>query len=1218
MKTSVNDAASKVCPSCGKALPAGAPAGLCPACLLAQGMQTDPELSGASTRFVPPPLDEITQLFPQLEVISLLGAGGMGAVYKARQPALDRMVALKILPATGGGALSEERFNREARALARLSHPNIVGVHEFGRAGNLHFFIMEFVDGANLRQLQRSALISPKQALQIIPQICDALQYAHDEGVVHRDIKPENVLMDRKGRVKIADFGLAKIVGSDPEAGRLTVDGQVMGTPHYMAPEQVERPLAVDHRADIYSLGVVFYEMLTGDLPLGKFPPPSRKVHVDVRLDDVVLRALENDPERRYQNASEVKQRVENIAGDATAAAVPDNRPRTPQGTVILAATPSPWGLFRIALAGVGALVVAMVALYFMRSVSGAKRHGMAVDQSVAWTPQTTQMVARLPDRGRVEVVAVGDTRGRWWRPDGTSPADTTYEIRNGPPNQSHGGNDILLRLADLPEGTSGPWMETDPAAGSSGGGDVYVGGRFDRTLQLLRYVWPDGLGTATLRAGLGLGAWRTIIAFDLQSGRYTDRTEPNDPPWGATFHPPADLGGKVQVTMILMPADRLWETRLVAIDTRGDMRFSNQARATPSDSSTTWTYVFPDLALAEVREFRIQVRRMHWIEFKDIKLGASFPLPEIAPRVFSKAMELSFDECIDFDSGTTAGFPAAKPDSNPFEGIGENAQWAHEQGFDAAVANGKLRILDVDVAPLNSDDWNTLKPADVINRLDQNSSRPHTLGPFQAGELPVTYAYRTRENGHGMLRIVAFDPARPGATIQLKRIVRPGEKVIVKKDPIMIEGGGSFPTIQEAIDAAPPGSRIHIPKGIFRENLVIMKPLTLAGNTWENTTIEPAKPWSEPTEETMKRFAERIRKAGSERERDAIQAELKTLVEQPVLQIRGAGRVSLVGIRFSQPGTPAEGKLLPGGTVDIDGASVEMKECAIIGSPASCLEAGFNADVQLYGCLAAAAWNTGIQAGVGSKVRMIDSDVRNCFYTGITAAKGTMVEVSRCRVSGAAWHGIRYDDTSPLITGCMIFGNARSGIYASGRTHATVRENVLFENGMNGMSCWNANADIITRNTFSGNLREAMSVLGTAAPTISSNIFLEHKVGVHQGFIAGRVRELSGKLDLRANIFWKNTADLSTPKLGENGEPVGVNTNLPPDTDNRSVDPGLRDPSGGNFLPEPGSAAFLGKVGAPGLTPLPGPFALQPEEKRMVPDGADRDSRAWKRPASR
>lgn len=322
MSTTLKD--SPKCHNCARPLPPGAPAGLCPACLLAQGIAPESGVAGENTRFVPPSLMEVAALFPQLEIVCLLGAGGMGAVYKARQPSLGRFVALKILPASAqGGANFSERFNREARALARLSHPNIVAVHEFGQAGRLHYFLMEFVDGANLRQLEQANRLSSRQVLEIIPQICDALQYAHDEGVVHRDIKPENVLLDRKGRVKIADFGLAKILGHDPEAMRLTAEGQVMGTPHYMAPEQVERPLTVDHRADIYSLGVVFYEMLTGDLPLGKFAPPSRKVQVDVRLDEIVLRALENDPARRYQHASEVKQRV------ATVVETPDQTPAT-------------------------------------------------------------------------------------------------------------------------------------------------------------------------------------------------------------------------------------------------------------------------------------------------------------------------------------------------------------------------------------------------------------------------------------------------------------------------------------------------------------------------------------------------------------------------------------------------------------------------------------------------------------------------------------------------------------------------------------------------------------------------------------------------------------------------------------------------------------------------------------------------------------------------
>src|SRR5205814_671534 len=157
----------------------------------------------------------------------------------------------------------------------------------------------------------RDRKFTPEQALKLVPQLCDALEYAHEEGVVHRDIKPENILLDKKGRVKIADFGLAKLVGADvAAAGMLTMTNMVMGTPHYMAPEQVENPKSVDHRADIYSIGVVFYEMLTGELPIGRFEVPSKMVQIDVRLYDVVLNAIEKSPDRRSQTAYDLnKQR---------------------------------------------------------------------------------------------------------------------------------------------------------------------------------------------------------------------------------------------------------------------------------------------------------------------------------------------------------------------------------------------------------------------------------------------------------------------------------------------------------------------------------------------------------------------------------------------------------------------------------------------------------------------------------------------------------------------------------------------------------------------------------------------------------------------------------------------------------------------------------------------------------------------------------------------
>jgi capsular polysaccharide biosynthesis protein len=311
---------NKTCPHCGKPVSPTALGELCPECMLKAGLATQTEGPGAAgeaagPRFIPPPVGEIAKLFPQLEILRLIGQGGMGAVYKARQPSLDRFIALKVLPAAAAGDPGfAERFNREARALARLNHPNIVAVHDFGRAGTLHYLVMEFVDGANLREVERLGELTPEQALAIVPQICEALQFAHNEGIVHRDIKPENLLLDKRGRVKITDFGIAKMVGVGTGHQNLTGAKDVVGTPHYMAPEQIEKPLSVDHRADIYSLGVVFYEMLTGELPLGKFQPPSKKVQIDVRLDEVVLHALEKEPDRRYQQASQVKTAVETIA----------------------------------------------------------------------------------------------------------------------------------------------------------------------------------------------------------------------------------------------------------------------------------------------------------------------------------------------------------------------------------------------------------------------------------------------------------------------------------------------------------------------------------------------------------------------------------------------------------------------------------------------------------------------------------------------------------------------------------------------------------------------------------------------------------------------------------------------------------------------------------------------------------------------------------------
>jgi len=332
------------CPQCGALLHESAPAGLCPNCLMALNLQAETVLTGDPAAAQPPlPPAQIAPHFPQLEILECLGRGGMGVVYKARQRTLNRFVALKLLaPERVREAKFAERFTREAQALAALNHPNIVTIYDFGQAGGFYFLLMEFVDGLNLRQLLRARKFTPEEALAVVPPLCDALQFAHDRGIVHRDIKPENLLLDKAGRVKVADFGIAKLI--EPEAGRadLPVSPEmgaapppgptgVVGTPSYSAPEQKTDPQRVDSRADIYSLGVVFYEMLTGELPGSRLEPPSRKVQIDVRLDEVVLRALETNPALRYQQASEVKTMVETIvsSGSAAAPAAPVGAPPT-------------------------------------------------------------------------------------------------------------------------------------------------------------------------------------------------------------------------------------------------------------------------------------------------------------------------------------------------------------------------------------------------------------------------------------------------------------------------------------------------------------------------------------------------------------------------------------------------------------------------------------------------------------------------------------------------------------------------------------------------------------------------------------------------------------------------------------------------------------------------------------------------------------------------
>ena len=356
------------CPGCQQPLAPGRAQGLCPRCLLARAALAT-EIPGNTPAAEVPELSAVAAAFPQLDVLELVGRGGMGVVYKARQKSLNRLVALKLLaPERVTEPQFASRFEQEAQALAQLSHPNIVTIHDFGIASPpptpsapppapFYFLLMEFVDGVNLRQALQAGRFTPEQALAIVPPVCAALQFAHERGIVHRDIKPENLLLDKDGRIKIADFGIAKMLGAggiaaafgppaepgpaaDPAVGAPPVPAATAltaaGTPHYMAPEQCGTPAQADHRADIYSLGVVLYELLTGELPGACLEPPSHKVQLDVRLDAIVLRALAVQPELRYATAAEFRTQLDSVAKPAAGPSAPE----TPEIPRLLKSSP--------------------------------------------------------------------------------------------------------------------------------------------------------------------------------------------------------------------------------------------------------------------------------------------------------------------------------------------------------------------------------------------------------------------------------------------------------------------------------------------------------------------------------------------------------------------------------------------------------------------------------------------------------------------------------------------------------------------------------------------------------------------------------------------------------------------------------------------------------------------------------------------------------------
>jgi nitrous oxidase accessory protein NosD len=428
----------------------------------------------------------------------------------------------------------------------------------------------------------------------------------------------------------------------------------------------------------------------------------------------------------------------------------------------------------------------------------------------------------------------------------------------------------------------------------------------------------------------------------------------------------------------------------------------------------------------------------------------------------------------------------------------------------------------------------------------------------------------------------------------------------------VIVKSGES---IQKAIDAAADGSTIVVEAGTYPEHLNITKALTLRGAGSDKTILEPKVESVSLTDAQKIDFANRLLAEKNEERQLQIVADFLRHPTPPTIGIQATAGVTISGLRVRAPAPNNVGVMGNDSIININGGKTKITDCVILGPCMNGVTIANAADCEISHSLIAACWGTGVVIAAGDRsrvartlvaaplhVQIVESDVRNCYYAGMTIhAEGVTVE--RCRVSGAAWHGIRYDNCSPTITDCAIFANARCGIYASGKTHGTIRGNVFWKNEMDGVSCWFDNTDVVDQNTFVANLREGAAILGNAKPTLSDNLFVNNPVAMDQNQIADR-NGGGGAGDpqptLRGNQFWKN------PKLVQRmqkDEPV-------PDG-SLQTDPKLANEAALDFTP-----ADANGPGAHHAAAIKSPWEILPEEKSIIPDTDTRDYQQWKKPA--
>ncbi|MBL9129784.1 MAG: right-handed parallel beta-helix repeat-containing protein [Verrucomicrobiaceae bacterium] len=412
--------------------------------------------------------------------------------------------------------------------------------------------------------------------------------------------------------------------------------------------------------------------------------------------------------------------------------------------------------------------------------------------------------------------------------------------------------------------------------------------------------------------------------------------------------------------------------------------------------------------------------------------------------------------------------------------------------------------------------------------------------------------------------------------------------------------------SIQAALDAAPEGAVIKIAAGVYAERITITKPVTLEGAGDGKTILRPDKPEPGVTPETAAAALKKWQEASTDDDRLKFELEYSNKIARPTLIVEKTQNIVVRGLRIQGMAPKAENDTNTGAVLArISSSSVEIEDCMFIGPYSNGVSILEDAKVRMSKSLVAAIWGTGvvIDRGLLGKgtppiVDIEDCDIRNCYHRCITIGTSCDdVRIRRCLISGSAWHGIRYDHASPVIEQNIIFANARSGIYASGETHAKVTGNLFHGNEMGGVSCWFANRDTFERNTFAGNLREGVSVLGASKPVFLHNIFAHNPVGIVFNKISNDRTKATGEADLKDNVFWMN-GKFQKPPAGT-----------------READPKFVDVTARDFRLAADSPMRAEKIGAADLPSPNSPWPLQTEEKAMVPATSTRNYSDWQKP---